>query len=1735
MATLLPTFSVLVLHAATLTPSTVPARGSQEVLLTLDAPGALHLSARSDVGTSCEVIDRMSGPVAQGTNCELDLLLAAGQYKVRLQSPSNGTGQVKLSASAFTELNPSPRRLTQGSAVVTRLQPRQQATFWLSATSRLAPWVRVSGQHAGDVRLWRNGEWLEPMSWNHQIFSPVPGEPRHEWWFTSTLEVGEYALVIYGRRDSTTVTGTSTDDSLVVEAGFLPAPEERSVPFTLGPSGLFTVLLPASSLAAVLSLDGVATAPVTLQALMGGMQPRSECRLSPQTPKAECSVTSNGSPTELSVLAVRGPPGTHGLLEWADWRNDTSLYTGVGGYYGPTVSTYPFALSNGGQYLVGVHDVPNDTDAAPLGCQLSEINADGERLRVLARSAISIGAGERLERDFNFPNEGAVVWFDVGAGTLLQRAGLTSRRLRVSASGAGACEVYRVQGDGTLRRLTQTSDRCDQMLALDPGSYQLQLQPAPSAVRHLIIGEEGGSTLPQSGACTLPPQTLNASRYELSLNRLGDVTVRGLTVRSLPLGSAPTHFTLDAKQSLTLPITGGLQVRSRAGAAFGCTGQGGHAALRGNTCELDGTDEVVTVTNPGNTPLTLTVSRPGVLPVAASPANYSPAIIPLPKLTTDAPLWFDFAREQTWSVVFDVEAPGLYSATTLGLLQTRCSLRTTVNSDLASDQGGGRGRNCLVQTWLQKGRYLMTATTVGQSRGRGALVLSRHPAREFPGVTGEGEQFFRVDANELVQQKVSVRKNQVYQLSTTAQGVSELRCRLDDADGWPVTSVPTACTAHRELSPGTWLWTQLPLTVESMRHTSLVPNRDEVVFSGNATHPLSFFTWYRAELGDDGKDEFSFSLEGPTELELVLTGGMQGRVFVVEKDRAPRAVEVVPPQEVEPAAEQDTQAAPQEEPAEEPSDEAQESEAQDPAARPAEPVQARPVPPPPSGVHLSLPAGQYRLVTEHSRGDVGVSYRLHLGSVTLVPGMTRSLPVPSRVPISIPRDGTLRLRTSGDTDVRCRLFNAAGRLVLEGSENGADWNCALAEPITKGSYTLVLEAEAQTAGDTTLSLALPPSEDKGVLLDGAKAVLTSSIVSWSLPTPVQDVVQQVSLKAQGKVPLSCALEDPSGMVVERRTRVSECELLLRPGKGGWRVRAWSTDGTVPMQVGFSSRTVVESSAGQMPADRAFIVKLPDSGRYRTSTGVFCRPATEMGALIPCGPEVSLEAGPTVFAGLGSRSLSLEELTASPSASPVSLGLSRRPFLQKVVASTPSLFLLEARVQHGERVAPSCGFDGTGTVRERRTSSCFAASRVGTSALARVWAASEKDLQAQVIRSALVLPEPSAPLSFGSQHLALTTGTARLPLPRSRARLEMTLAQGAWAVLLDDTGAALELCAPTSTLRSCVLTGEGGSVAVFSGTQPQLDITTLRLEGTSQVSAFTGLFEDLERVAGTLRLTVSPTASERTLSIEGAQSCTLVFEDGARSQGCHVTVPANLGAEVVLEHGVGPLRAVLSSPGQERRATLAADLPLVPGAALLPATSTPLPAGRGDRTLVLEHEAVVRVSAEAGVCGLWRGADLLAVDGLGAGCELVRVLAPGTYRIFVRPFAARPLTGTLQWTAEPVTQLAEGVGTEQWLAPGQVRLFRFDTLGQGRIGLGLQSKSELLECALYDTSHQLIGQGCHQYLSLPRGHYLLTIRNAPSQGAVPIAFKPVLLGLSGDQHDIPEEYLGDFFHRVGLSP
>lgn len=1756
------TLPLLVLHAASVSPPSVPARGAQEAILTLDKAGRYIVKAQSPAGTACEIVDHVRGPFEQSgtvgrSNCELDLLLDAGTYKLRLSSKGKGKGKVALSVTPYEELNPTPLRLEPRREVRQALKPRQQASYWLKIDKRQPVTLRIAGRHAGDVRLWRTGEWLEPLTARDTTPRPRPGMPIHEWWFETTLEPGVYLLTAYGTASTAWTQSDADDSGLTVAWGFPLASEDRVATFTLPETGLATLELPAEPSAFFLSREGNSKSTTRLSlhsineegATSVFSSTESTCEIDGKALIPECS-TSVRSKNRRAAL-IRGEPGARVMLRWARlleerWRD---------GVYGGGAQSIGFSPEKDGDYLVAVHETPLDQDSAPMGCVLNQTFARADPVQK-GRDLLEVSPDKPFRRAFNYNGSSATLHFELSRSGryVFQAAG--ERKTR--------CELFRFEKERIVR-LTETqpgAETCRVAFPATPGMYELRLYGGTEGIETVTLAADGPppkAETPTKVSCLFPQVRLReGASYVMSTTRSSEKSLRGLFLRPLPLTlGEPLALVIDGRRSVRLPLSGGrpVEIRAQGGEPFNCALGDTKVSTQGGVCVVPGSAGELMLENPGSSAITLSLRRPPPPPAAPPPLiSWSPNLAPLPVLATAAPIWLDFERDQSHALTFEVKDAGLYHVTTQGLLSTQCRIRTPVVQEVGAATGGGRGRNCLVSSYLRPGRYLLDVRTVGRSRGRGAVLLERRAVKQAEGLPGEAEVFFRAEAGELIQQRLRVPRRGAYTLSTAAQS-GELQCRLDDPQGWPVVRIPAPCTSTMTLSSGNYLWTQLPLTVESMRRTSLERVRPTVTLKGNKVHPLPFNAWSRVELGKDGKDEFSFELPAQLNVAFAVTHGMQGRLYRVGADNqlepvetiaamtpdltrpqgspVPRVHTYVPPPETSPeeGEEEGGEGGEYEEQYEEPQPDPTYDEGEESYASSAEPLPQTDAPAP-AGRVVPLAPGRYRLITEHSRGDVAIAYALYLRVDTLAPGIVRAVNAPGRFPLRLPVEGTLRLSTKGDTDVRCRIFDSEGRLIVENADRGADWNCAIAEPFAAGAYTLVLESQTQQPGPTRVSVAVAKVTDAGTLADKATLKLDAGVQRAMLPAAGDNVVQEIGLRS--KTAIACALEDEQGKVVTRQLDTRECVLLVRPGGAAWRVRVWTLSNSAQVTASLVTRTVVPFSGGSIPAGAAALVKIPQPGRYKTGAGLYCLPARQKGPLDGCAGEASLEAGDWIFSGAGEKEASLklsEVIEAIDSPRTERVRLSRNVSLLRQSTRAPSLHLLKATVQVGDRSNPACALAG-GAARQDDFM-CVAATGATPQSLARWWTPAFSASEVTLTRFAVQVPSVSAALQPGLQNLVWSQGPAlQLRMPSSPSRVQLTLPKSAWAVQVDEQGTAVDLCAPSPSLTACVLTGKGGSIFLYSPEETRAQSEVIAIDPTPRRESLDRLYERVTSAPVQQRLTFTARPAPRLLSVSGALRCVTTLNDGRRLEGCEARIPAGLSGEVVLDLAVGGVRAVLSPPAELRSAALgsfsaqAAELPA--------AKALTLSGSHVERSLSLPAEAVVHVRSDSGVCGLVQGSTVIRVQGNDKGCAFDEVLKAGSYRLVVRGFAGRALSGSVTWTQDPVRELKEGVASEEsWITPSQTRFFRFATESPGRIGLGLQVPAELLECRVLDLAQRVLGEGCQQFLQLDKGTWLLAV-HAPAT-ARPLKFKPVLVGLAGAKADVPEEYLRDFFQRIGVNP
>lgn len=1671
---------LLLLQAATLSRSRVPASERQEVELSLDQTAMVRITAQSIKGTSCELVDQLRGPFAFSgeagqSNCALDALLDEGKYKLRLHSASHETGDVAVQVQPFTELNSKVLRLDRGQSVQLEVHPGQQASYWLRVERRQPITLRISGRTAGRIALWRAGEWQEDADFREQSVSPAAGQPIHEWWLERVLEAGEYRLTVYGAAAKQWSRGAPSD-LVSIAYGFPRASLDRAAHLVVPQWGVVGLELPAEMRAAFASVAGGTSTLTRLTlhqideggsthvgALDGG------CSIEPKALIPECIAL--GSPNLRGrVLLVRGAPGTAVDLQWGRYSDATWW---ADGDYGPPPDELMFSPPAKGRYLVAVQQLPIDSDAFPFSCSLQRL--DGKTWTELASDLLTVSPTGPFERRANYDGVEASVAFRV----------LADGKYQISAEGQGKsrCELFRSR-DADFIRLTGTESgtpSCNLSRVLPVGTYELRLFGGTAGIERLRIALEGTPRAITAGknACSFESFLDSKAKYRLLLNRRGGSALRGFTLRPLPLSLAePMSWILEPGSWAHLPVaeTGSVVVSALGSQDHFRCGWGNGATLDAvdGRCELSSGGSLVALFNRSDEPLRLSVRRPS--PPPAPPValeTFAPTPLSLPLLEAGRPTFLDFPREAAHSALFEVKQAGLYHLGTEGLLATECVLRTRAVAMLARDRGSGRGRNCLVASYLRPGKYLATAWTVGQSRGRAAMVFHRGPTRVVESIAADGEVFFSAGAGELIQQRLSIEAPGSYGLRTSGEGIS-IQCRLDDAQGWPLEAVPSPCSGIHELPTGNYLWTQFPLSVESARHSVLRVAMPPALLRGDDPHRIQLNTWYRAELGPRGEDWFDFTLPAALDVDFTLTDAMQGRIY--------------------PLAGNET----------------------------FQPVDATRT--------LRLAAGEYRLVARHSRGDVAIRYRLQVASKTLAPGLSRDVQVPTNVAMHVPETAAVQIRSDGELGVRCRILDAQGRLRLEGREHLDDWNCIAAGLLQRGEYQLILEPTHLVPGSTRISVVVPELRQSPELADGMAFRLERSVVRSRLPIASSEAVQEIGLGSAQ--PFSYALERDDGEILEQQDEIRETRFLLHGGSDRFQLRLWTLRREANVTVAYLERRIAYASSGEIPALGAAKVPVRRAGRYQTSNDVFCLPALKHGILRACGPLASLEQGEAIFAPLrvsGPVRLKMEDqIVRLPLREPQQIRLGREPLIQRQTSADKQLHLLSVVLSAAGQSSPGCELSGG--VRAQLADGCFAATAPTIESTASVWSSAE-EVEARLTRASVTLPE-ARPLGAGTQVVQWAGAVARLALPAQVGRIELTVGPNTWVVQLDAHGKAADLCPPLPLLSRCVLGVDGGELILHSPStsNSRAEVTVILGELPRPVIALERMHEEVASSFGVLRLGIAPAPKERVLSIFGADRCVVSFSDGRRVDGCESKVPPGTGAQASVSHRSRALRAVLHPPEDAAQAEFGLPLPAEPGRELPAAQAVALSGALVDRSLVVPLEAAVRIRSDAGVCAVYSEDRALVVDGWERGCDIRRALLPGRYRLLVRPFAAAPLRGSLVWSYEAVEALGEGASAEQWIAADQVRLFRFQTPSSGRVGLGIQVPAERLSCEVFDQHYRSLGEGCQQFLNLQAGSFYLAVRSSIENP--PLRFKAVLVGLSAARVGVPEDYLREFFQRIG---
>lgn len=186
----------------TLGAAELPATGRKDTLLTVDRFGRYSVRVESSQGSSVAVIDRMAGSLgtsgeAGRENGRLDLFLDRGQYKITVGNAAKGSGKVKVQARGFLADRAAPR-LVETRLLEESLDDLEQVSYWLEIGERRGVRLEAAGRNLADLRLWREGSWLEGVEPRCAQIQPVVGQPLLRCRLATILEPGLYLLTAYG-------------------------------------------------------------------------------------------------------------------------------------------------------------------------------------------------------------------------------------------------------------------------------------------------------------------------------------------------------------------------------------------------------------------------------------------------------------------------------------------------------------------------------------------------------------------------------------------------------------------------------------------------------------------------------------------------------------------------------------------------------------------------------------------------------------------------------------------------------------------------------------------------------------------------------------------------------------------------------------------------------------------------------------------------------------------------------------------------------------------------------------------------------------------------------------------------------------------------------------------------------------------------------------------------------------------------------------------------------------------------------------------------------------------------------------------------------------------------------------------------------------------------------------------------------------------------------------------------
>lgn len=1010
--------AVLVLCGSTLAvaqtrvqPEQVPAAGLHHAELQVQIGGRYTLRARSASGVALRLTSPLLGPgewagEAGVSDGRLDVFLAPGRYRLHTAGDPAASGNVRLQAQPVEELSAAATgddplagaaliELLDAASLSSTLADGQQRSYRIELHDTTTLALEAAGRALADLRLWRDGGWLVPGEPDISVHEAAPGRPLRVARLVTRLPAGRYRLSAYGGVALDWADGGAAveDSPLHVRRGMPRLPRVYRGRHTVSPFGFDRFLVPRQ--AERFRLELPFSAPATLRVAAH----------STDQPFAE-----TGSVASIDVRS-REPLASVQLPRRNELQDEPTA--------GLDVLTVTYAA--GQPYTLQYHPLQHRLRITEPGEYWLESSVPGAARDGVAISAL-VFRGPRGRRDHKLIDHSALRLHRDAAWTA--RFNLTRPAefyLQVQEDGEylfqpdGAAAAYVVSPYAAGRNEAQARrPDADGRLALATGFYRLRLTPEDGGGVHRLLVRHAASTgapRPLPSVARFVPLPVAAGEEVVVQFGTAPDDDAGLQLRRLPLdlGDAPA-VTLDAGGTLRLPVqvagAGELRTRALTGSLQLSTADG----VWRDTLALPAGRHLLEVHNPGPVAVQaqLEFQRPPSaapdLPVASEFARLVPGAVQALQLPRDA--------RQLLRVT--VPEDGLYSIESAGLLDTAARLHAPLQPDLLRAADGGSGRNFRLRGHLHAGDYLLEVRSRGASAGAATVSMRKAALHEAAALHPGDRLALSLDAGSGVQ--VDLLAPQAGRYRVAAMGVGHrYAVALADAQGWPLLRPGTPGEVVLDLAAGRHRMQVWPEPLDAallLRFEALAerPRRE-----GHGPHRLALneehtHRWMQppadasrrdAVPGQDAalrEDVWVFRLGAPASVSVHSSAEMAGHLHGA--DGAVLG-----------------------------------------AVSPFAPWRGQ------------LDAGAYSVRLAHLREANRVDYRVSVEVEELLPGEAREIEAPAALWLSVP-GGSVRVRSSGDTDVQAELLDADGAVLARADDDGADWNFRIEQTLPAGRYRL---------------------------------------------------------------------------------------------------------------------------------------------------------------------------------------------------------------------------------------------------------------------------------------------------------------------------------------------------------------------------------------------------------------------------------------------------------------------------------------------------------------------------------------------------------------------------------------------------------------------------------------------------------------------------------------------------------